>query len=48
MLLTIIHLFDYIETEDDRKRLVEIHELVNRLPDPNYLTLRYLVAHLDR
>jgi len=36
------------KTEDDRKRLVEIHELVNRLPDPNYLTLRYLVAHLDR
>ncbi|KAG4100936.1 RhoGAP-domain-containing protein [Neocallimastix lanati (nom. inval.)] len=36
------------KTEDERKRLVEIHELVNRLPDPNYLTLRYLIAHLDR
>jgi len=36
------------KTDDDRKRLVEIHELVNRLPDPNYLTLRYLIAHLDR
>ncbi|KAL6630167.1 RhoGAP-domain-containing protein [Neocallimastix californiae] len=34
--------------EDERRRLVEIHELVNRLPDPNYLTLRYLIAHLDR
>jgi len=32
--------------EDDRRRLIEIHELVNKLPDANYLTLRFLIGHL--
>ncbi|ORY11564.1 RhoGAP-domain-containing protein, partial [Neocallimastix californiae] len=32
--------------EDERRRLIEIHELVNKLPDANYLTLRFLIGHL--
>jgi hypothetical protein len=29
-------------------QLLSIHELVNRLPDPHYATLRHLMLHLDR
>jgi len=32
--------------EDERRRLIEIHELVNKLPDANYLSLRFLIGHL--
>jgi hypothetical protein len=34
--------------DDDRLRIITLHDLVNRLPDPNYNTLRFLMCHLDR
>jgi hypothetical protein len=34
--------------EDDIDRRNSIHGIVNRLPDPNYATLRALVLHLNR
>ncbi|KAL1916248.1 uncharacterized protein VTP21DRAFT_5865 [Calcarisporiella thermophila] len=34
--------------EDGHLRLIALHETVNRLPDPNYATLSYLMRHLDR
>ncbi|KAI9146568.1 Rho GTPase activation protein [Paraphysoderma sedebokerense] len=34
--------------DDERMRLLTIHDLVNKLPDPNYATLRLLMNHLDR
>ncbi|KAJ3086797.1 hypothetical protein HK102_012447 [Quaeritorhiza haematococci] len=40
---------DFLEAskiEEDRVRLVQIHELVNQLPDAHYATLRDLMAHL--
>lgn len=33
---------------DARVQLLTVHELVNRLPDAHYATLRYLMLHLDR
>jgi hypothetical protein len=37
-----------LEVEDDIDRRNSIHGIVNRLPDPNYATLRALVLHLNR
>lgn len=34
--------------ENDRLRHIRLHEQVNELPDPNYATLKYFMAHLDR
>lgn len=34
--------------ENDFLRQVRLHEQVNNLPDANYATLRFLMAHLDR
>jgi hypothetical protein len=34
------------EGDDDRVRVIAIHELVNLLPDANYATLRALMRHL--
>lgn len=34
--------------ENDFVRQVRLHEQVNELPDANYATLRFLMAHLDR
>ncbi|KIK60508.1 hypothetical protein GYMLUDRAFT_167927 [Collybiopsis luxurians FD-317 M1] len=34
--------------ENDRLRHIRLHERVNDLPDPNYATLKYLLAHLHR
>ncbi|KAI9224925.1 Rho GTPase activation protein [Blastocladiella britannica] len=36
------------KTADSRSQLLAIHDLVNRLPDPHYATLRHLMLHLDR
>ena len=33
--------------EDTRMRLIQVHELVNTLPDANYATLRFLAHHLS-
>ncbi|KAI9336213.1 hypothetical protein DFJ73DRAFT_850721 [Zopfochytrium polystomum] len=32
--------------EDPRARLIQTHEIINRLPDANYATLQALMAHL--
>jgi Rho GTPase-activating protein RGD1 len=37
-----------IEIENDRLRQIRLHERVNDLPDPNYATLKYLLAHLHK
>ncbi|CBQ69004.1 related to GTPase-activating protein beta-chimerin [Sporisorium reilianum SRZ2] len=34
--------------DNDRLRHIRLHECVNELPDANYATLKYLMAHLDR
>jgi hypothetical protein len=34
--------------DDDVQRRDAIHATINKLPDPNYTTLRYLVFHLYR
>ncbi|KAJ3186275.1 hypothetical protein HDU85_007715 [Gaertneriomyces sp. JEL0708] len=34
--------------EDERMRLINIHEFVNALPDVNYITLQALIGHLWR
>ncbi|KAL7753599.1 Rho GTPase-activating protein [Sorochytrium milnesiophthora] len=34
--------------DDERMRLLGIHDHVNKLPDPNYATLKYLIGHLDK
>ncbi|RUP45057.1 hypothetical protein BC936DRAFT_148666 [Jimgerdemannia flammicorona] len=34
--------------EDEARRVNELHAAVNRLPDPNYATLKFLMCHLDR
>ncbi|KAI9636893.1 putative GTPase activating protein [Dioszegia hungarica] len=34
--------------ENDRLRHIRLHEQVNELPDPNYATLKFFMAHLDR
>ncbi|GAA6023927.1 hypothetical protein JCM10207_009279 [Rhodosporidiobolus poonsookiae] len=34
--------------ENDRLRHIRLHERVNELPDPNYATLKALMAHLDK
>ncbi|KAG0233867.1 hypothetical protein BGW42_007074 [Actinomortierella wolfii] len=34
--------------EDPGLRLMHIHECTNQLPDPNYATLKFLMAHLNR
>ncbi|KAJ3298437.1 hypothetical protein HK104_010697 [Borealophlyctis nickersoniae] len=34
--------------EDDRRRLIGIHELINQLHDANYATLKALAGHLHR
>lgn len=34
--------------DNDRLRHIRLHERVNELPDANYATLKYLMAHLDR
>ena len=41
-------LIEAARIEDDRMRLIQIHELVNSLPDANYATLKDLSAHLAR
>ncbi|RIA82502.1 Rho GTPase activation protein [Glomus cerebriforme] len=33
---------------DDKKRVLELHERVNNLPDANYSTLKYFMGHLDK
>ncbi|CAG8588169.1 2465_t:CDS:2, partial [Scutellospora calospora] len=35
-------------TSDEKKRVLELHERVNNLPDPNYSTLKYLMGHLHK
>ena len=32
--------------EDPKRRLIAVHELVNRFHDANYATLRFLSKHL--
>ena len=32
--------------EDPKRRLIAVHELINRLHDANYATLRDLMKHL--
>lgn len=39
-------LIDAGRMQDERLRLIQIHELINELPDPNYATLRLLGKHL--
>jgi len=39
---------DAAKVENDRLRQIRLHERVNELPDANYATLKYLMAHLDR
>jgi hypothetical protein len=39
---------DEIGYENDRLRHIRLHEQVNELPDPNYATLKFFMAHLDR
>ncbi|KAK7060825.1 Rho GTPase-activating protein [Paramarasmius palmivorus] len=34
--------------ENERLRHIRLHERVNELPDPNYATLKYLMAHLHK
>lgn len=34
--------------DDDITRRDSLHELINRLPDPNYATLRAVILHLNR
>ncbi|KAL1923223.1 uncharacterized protein VTP21DRAFT_9599 [Calcarisporiella thermophila] len=34
--------------EDERSRVIATHEAVNRLPDANYATLKFLMCHLDK
>ncbi|KAF9978806.1 hypothetical protein BGZ73_000075 [Actinomortierella ambigua] len=34
--------------EDPGLRLMNIHEVTNQLPDPNYATLKFLMAHLNK
>ncbi|RPA91032.1 RhoGAP-domain-containing protein [Choiromyces venosus 120613-1] len=34
--------------DDETMRRDSLHELINRLPDPNYATLRILILHLHR
>ncbi|CAG8618131.1 12011_t:CDS:10, partial [Dentiscutata heterogama] len=36
------------KTPDEKKRVLELHECVNNLPDPNYSTLKYLMGHLHK
>ncbi|KAN0062628.1 Rho GTPase-activating protein [Thecaphora frezii] len=36
------------KVENERLRHIRLHERVNELPDANYATLKYLMAHLDR
>lgn len=36
------------KVENDYMRQIRLHEQVNELPDANYATLRFLMAHLDR
>ncbi|CAG8789935.1 3107_t:CDS:2, partial [Gigaspora rosea] len=36
------------KTPDERKRVLDLHECVNNLPDPNYSTLKYLMGHLHK
>ncbi|CAI2176178.1 15309_t:CDS:10, partial [Funneliformis geosporum] len=33
---------------DDRRRVLELHDRVNHLPDANYSTLKYLMGHLNQ
>ncbi|ORZ36762.1 hypothetical protein BCR44DRAFT_41832, partial [Catenaria anguillulae PL171] len=35
-------------SNDPRNQLLSLHEIINRLPDPHYATLRLLIQHLDR
>lgn len=42
---------DFIEASkiaDDRTRIITIHDLINKLPDANYATLKFLMSHLNR
>ncbi|KAH8552365.1 Rho GTPase activation protein [Umbelopsis sp. PMI_123] len=34
--------------EDERVRVISLHTAINKLPDANYATLRYLANHLDK
>ncbi|RUS14367.1 Rho GTPase activation protein [Endogone sp. FLAS-F59071] len=34
--------------DDYARRVNELHASVNKLPDPNYATLKYLMCHLDK
>ncbi|EPQ31318.1 uncharacterized protein PFL1_06843 [Pseudozyma flocculosa PF-1] len=36
------------KVENERLRHIRLHERVNELPDANYATLKFLMAHLDR
>ncbi|CAG8574261.1 9732_t:CDS:10, partial [Acaulospora colombiana] len=33
---------------DDKRRVLELHDRVNHLPDPNYSTLKYFMGHLHK
>ncbi|KAH0160225.1 RhoGAP-domain-containing protein, partial [Aureobasidium melanogenum] len=39
---------DAARIEDDTTRRDAVHSVINKLPDPNYATLRALVLHLNR
>ncbi|KAI9207539.1 Rho GTPase activation protein [Polychytrium aggregatum] len=41
-------LIEAAKIDDDRMRLIAVHELINDLPDANYATLHVLMGHLHR
>ncbi|KAI8904716.1 hypothetical protein EDD86DRAFT_277914 [Gorgonomyces haynaldii] len=43
-----LQLIEAARIEDERMRLIQVHELVNSLSDANYATLRFLVFHLAK
>ncbi|ORX50194.1 RhoGAP-domain-containing protein [Hesseltinella vesiculosa] len=39
---------DAAQIEDDIKRVLGLHAVINDLPDAHYATLKYLMSHLDK
>jgi hypothetical protein len=37
-----------MEIQDDKEKLVQIHETINELHDANYATLRLIILHLAK
>ena len=37
-----------VKTEDARRKIINIHDCVNRLPDSHYCTLKVLMVHLQK